>query len=93
MWPPQVREAIFTSTVFAHTTDLAKEDEQRKTQIVKLKQEVSELKEDILQELALDRTHVMQLRTQVAERRTEIVNEMRDIKRLVALLFERQTDM
>ena len=93
LWPPQVREAIFTSTVFAHTTDLAKEDEQRKTQIVKLRQEVSELKEDILQELALDRTHVMQLRTQVAERRTEIVNEMRDIKRLVALLFERQADM
>ena len=93
LWPPQVREAIFTSTVFAHTTDLAKEDEQRRTQIVKLKQEVSELKEDILQELALDRTHVMQLRTQVVERRTEIANEMRDIKRLVALLFERQADM
>lgn len=93
LWPPQVREAVFTSTVFAHTTDLAKEDEQRRTQIVKLQQEVSELKEDILQELAMDRTHVMQLRSQVAERKTDITNEMRDIKRLVALLFERQTDV
>lgn len=88
LWPPQVREAVFTSTVFAHTTDLAKEDEQRRTQIVKLQQEVSELKEDILQELALDRTHVMQLRSNVAERKADIANEMRDIKRMVALLFE-----
>lgn len=92
LWPPQVREAVFTSTVFAHTTDLAKEDELRRTQIVKLQQEVSELKEDILQELALDRTHVMQLRSQVAERKADIANEMRDIKKLVALLFERQAD-
>lgn len=89
LWPPQVREAVFTSTVFAHTTDLAKEDEQRRNQIVKLQQEVSELKEDILQELALDRTHIMQLRSQVAERKSEITSEMRDIKRLVNLLFER----
>lgn len=92
LWPPQVREAVFTSTVFASTTDLAKEDEQRRTQIAMLQLEVSELKENILQELAMDRTHVMQLRSQVAERRTEIANEMRDIKRLVALLFERQAD-
>ena len=89
IWPPQVREAVFTSSVFASTTDVAKEDEQRRSQIAKMKQEVAELKEEILQELALDRTHVMQLRSQVAERRSEIAGEMRDIKRLVALLFER----
>lgn len=92
LWPPQVREAFLASTVFAHTTDLAKEDEQRRTQIMQLRQEVFELKEDLLQELALDRTHLMQLRSQVAERKTEISHEMRDIKRLVALLFERQAD-
>lgn len=93
LWPPQVRERLLSSTVFAHTTDMAKEDEQRKTQIAKLQQEVSELKEDILQELAMDRTHVMQLRSQVAERKSEIAAEMRDIKRLLALLFERQADL
>lgn len=92
IWPPQVREAVFTSSVFASTTDIAKEDEQRRTQVAKMKQEVAELKEEILQELALDRTHVMQLRSQAAERRAEIAGEMRDIKRLVALLFERQAD-
>jgi len=93
LWPPQVREAVFASTVFASTTDIAKEDEQRRSQIVSLQQEVAEFKENILQELAMDRTHVMQLRSQVAESKADIVHEMRDIKRLVALLFERQADM
>lgn len=92
LWPPQVRERLMGSTVFAHTTDMAKEDEQRRSQIASLSQEVAELKEDILLELASDRTHLMQLRSQVAERRQEISSEMRDIKRLVALLFERQAD-
>ena len=92
LWPPQVREAVFTSSLFASTTDVAKEDEQRRSQIAKMKEEVAELKEEILHELALDRTHVMQLRSQVAERRSDIVGEMRDIKRLVALLFERQAE-
>ena len=79
--------------MFASTTDIAKEDEQRRSQIVSIQQEVAEFKENILQELAMDRTHVMQLRSQIAESKADIVNEMRDIKRLVALLFERQADL
>ena len=92
LWPPQVREAFLSSTVFAHVTDLAKEDEQRRTQIVQLRQEVSSLREELLHELAMDRTHLVQLRNQVVERKADISNEMRDIKRLVALLFERQNE-
>jgi hypothetical protein len=89
-WPPQVREAVFTSTVFKHSSDSAKEDEHRKTQVKKLHEEVMELKDDILQELALDRTQVVQMKSQVAERKVEIGNEMKDIKKIVAILFERQ---
>jgi hypothetical protein len=92
LWPPQVRESLMGSRIFAHTTDLAKEDELRRSQVALLSQEVFQLKEDILLELASDRTHLMQLRAQVAERRAEISSEMRDIKRLVALLFERQAE-
>jgi hypothetical protein len=33
-WPPQLREAVFTSSVFKHTTDTEKEEMLRKTQIV-----------------------------------------------------------
>jgi len=90
-WPPQVREAVFTSTVFKHSSDSEKEDELRKTQVKKLQDEVLGLKDELLQELALDRTQVVQMKSQVAERKLEISNEMKDIKKIVAILFERQT--
>lgn len=89
-WPPQIREAVFTSTVFKHSSDSVKEDELRKTQVKKLHEEVMELKDDILQELAFDRTQVVQMKSQVAERKIEIGNEIKDIKKIVAILFERQ---
>jgi Ion transport protein len=89
-WPPQVREAVFTSTVFKHSSDSVKEDELRKTQVKKLHDEVTELKDEILQELALDRTQIVQMKSQVAERKIEIGNEIKDIKKIVAMLFERQ---
>lgn len=90
VWPPQVREAVFTSAVFKHSSNSVREDELRKTQVMKLHEEVMELKDDILQELALDRTQVVQMKSQVAERKIEIGNEMKDIKKIVAILFERQ---
>ena len=91
LWPPQVREFVFTSTVSAHSSETAKEDELRKTQVANLQQEVSILKEDLLQELAMDRTQVLQIKSLIAERKQEIHNEMRQIKRLVTMLFERQS--
>ena len=67
------------------------EDELRKTQIANLQQEVSILKEDLLQGLAMDRTQVLQIKSLIAERKQEIHNEMRQIKRSVTMLFERQS--
>jgi hypothetical protein len=90
-WPPQIREAVFTSTVSKHSSDTEKEDERRKTQVNNLQQEVSGLKDELLQELAMDRTQVAQMKSQVAERRLEMANEMKDIKKIVAILFERQS--
>lgn len=90
-WPPQVREAVFTSTVFKHSSDTEKEDELRKTQVKKLQDDVMGLKDELLQELALDRIQVVQMKSQVAERKLEISIEMKEIKKIVAFLFERQT--
>lgn len=89
-WPPQVRESVFTSTVFKHSSDTEKEDELRRTQVKKLQDEVTGLKDELLQELALDRTQVVQMKSQVGERKIEISNEMKDIKKIIAILFERQ---
>jgi hypothetical protein len=89
LWPPQVRESVFTSTVFKHSSDSVKEDELRKTQVKQLQDEVVALKDELLQELALDRTQVVQMKSQVAERKLEIANELSEIKKIVAILFER----
>jgi Ion transport protein len=91
LWPPQIREAVFTSSVMKHSSDVEKQNELRKTQVIKLQEEVQNLSHELLQELALDRAQVVQLKSHVAERKLEIANEMRHIKRIVAALFERQS--
>jgi hypothetical protein len=73
-----------------HSSDAEKQNELRKTQVLKLQQEVQNLNHELLQELALDRAQVVQLKSHVAERKLEIANEMRQIKKIVAALFERQ---
>lgn len=90
LWPPQIREAVFTSSVFKHTNDSEREDELRKIQVKKLEQEVRELKDELVQELAMDRTQVVQMKSAVSERKVEIANEMKHVKRIVTMLFEQQ---
>jgi hypothetical protein len=92
-WPPQLREAIFTSTVFKHTTDTEKEEMLRKTQVKRLETEVKEFKDELLQELAIDRTQVVQMKSLVAERKMEMQSEMKHIKRIVNMLFEQQSSL
>jgi len=61
--------------------------------VKQLQQEVKEMHHELLQELALDRTQLVQLKSQITERKMEIASEMRDIKRMVAMLFERAPTM
>jgi hypothetical protein len=90
LWPPQVREFVFTSTVSGHNSESEKENELRTTQVQLLKSEIGILKEDLLQELAIDRTQLVQMKSLVAERKLEIQSEMKHIKRIVTMLFEQQ---
>ena len=90
LWPPQVRENVFTSKVLKHSSEAERDDELRKTQIRNVKQEVQALKDEILQELAVDRTQVVQMKSLFAERKQEIQSEMKHIKRVLAMLFEQQ---
>jgi hypothetical protein len=93
LWPPQIREAVFTSSIFKHNTEQDKEDEMRRNQVKKLREEVKILKDDIMQDLAIDRTQVVQLKSLVSERKQDIQNEMKHIKRIVTMLFEQQSSM
>jgi hypothetical protein len=88
LWPPQVRKQLFTRVVSKHSSETEKEEELRKTQVQLLKAEIKILKDDLLQELAIDRTQVVQMKSSVAERKLEIQNEMKHIKRIVTMLFE-----
>jgi hypothetical protein len=89
-WPPQIREFIFTSTVSKHNSETEKEDELRKNQLIKLQAEIGTFREELLQELAFDRTQLVQMKSLVAERKLEIQGEMKHIKRIVTMLFEQQ---
>jgi ankyrin repeat protein len=91
LWPPQIRAFFFTSKI-TKATKTDREDALRKTQIGSLHVEIEDLKNELLKDLALDRTHVVQLRSLVAERKLEIQNEMNHIKRVVTMLFEQQAD-
>jgi hypothetical protein len=93
LWPPQVRDSVFTSKVLKHSSEAEKDDELRKTQIRILQQEVQTLKVELMQELAIDRTQVVQMKSLVTERKQEIQGEMKHIKRIVAMLFEQQSGM
>jgi hypothetical protein len=90
LWPPQVRKKLFTQVISKHSSESDKEEELRKTQIQRLQVEIDGLRDELLQELAMDRTQVVQMKSSVAERKMEIQNEMKHIKRVVTMLFEQQ---
>ena len=56
-----------------------------------LKEEVGSLKDGLKEELAISRTHVFQLKSRVAERKLELQAESKNIKRIVAMLFEQRS--
>jgi hypothetical protein len=90
LWPPQIRKMLFAQVVSKHSSESDKEEELRKTQVQRLQVEINGLRDDLFQELAIDRTQIVQIKSSVAERKLEIQNEMKHIKRIVTMLFEQQ---
>jgi len=92
LWPPQIRRFFFTSSL-SKISESDREDDSRKTQVASLHVAIEDLKNELLQEMALDRTQVVQLKSSVAEKKMEIQVEMKHIKRVVTMLFEQQSGM
>ena len=88
LWPPQIREYIFTSTVAKHSSETEREAELRRTQVAMLQKEVMSLQDTVTHEMKVDRIHVVQMKSSIAERRAEIANEMKHINRIITMLFE-----
>ena len=55
-----------------------------------LRSEIDVLRGELQEELAVDRTNLVQLKSVVAAKKLEIQTEMKHIKRVVAMLFEQQ---
>lgn len=91
VWPPQIRGRVFRGRISKHNSESEREAELRRTQVENLVSEIQVLKEDLLQELAIDRIQVVQMKSLAAERRLEIQGEMKQIKRIVTMLFEQQS--
>jgi len=91
LWPPQVREYVFTSTVAKHSSESEREAELRKNQVSMLHKEVKSLRDVVMHELTVDRTQVVQMKSGLADHRVDIATEMKHIKRIMTMLFEQQS--
>jgi hypothetical protein len=91
LWPPQVREYVFTSTVEKHSSESEREAELRKNQVSMLHKEVKSLRDVVIHELTVDRTQVVQMKSGIADRRADIATEMKHIKRIMTMLFQQQS--
>ena len=88
LWPPQIREKLFISTVTKHSSELEKEENLRKTQIERLRIEINVLKDELLGESAQHRTQIVQMKSAIAERKLETRNNLTTIKRNIVLALE-----
>jgi len=88
LWPPQIREKLFVSAVTKHSSESEKEENLRKTQIERLKVEISVLKYDLLRECAQNRTQIVQMKSAIAERKLETRNNLTTVKRNLVLALE-----
>jgi hypothetical protein len=90
LWPPQVREWIFTSRIWKSESK-AQEEKNQQERREKEKQvaiEVAATREEFYQRLSENRQHHSQIKASVLERKQEIRGEMKRINVLFGNLFE-----
>jgi len=90
LWPPQVRQWIFVQTHNKQSKGEARELERRSKEVGALREEVTDLQEEIIHEMTADRMEVIALQTQFVEMKNDLKNEMKEIKSIVSTLFEIQ---
>ena len=65
--------------------------EHRTDEIVDLRREVHDLHEDVRVDMASDRRSVVAMRGQMADIKSEFINQMKEIKKIMTIMFELQT--
>ena len=93
LWPPQIRENLFSSTVWHRSASAQAEDalqEYREQEEKKLQKQVKAARENFYQGLAENRVQYAQIKASVTERKQEMQKECKEIKRIITNLFEQQ---
>ncbi len=94
-WPPQVRKFLFVQKVSSEQQ--GKDDlynmEKRKEEVEVLRKELKELHDDINTQISLEIDKAQLIQTQIKDLKTNVMNEMKEIKQLMTLLFELQANM
>jgi hypothetical protein len=90
VWPPQIREWLFSSSPWKRTLAQKEEElqEHRRREEYKLEFEVVETRVNFYQGLAENRQQLAQIKASVAERKQEIRKEMKKIRVVMGNLFE-----
>lgn len=91
LWPPQIREMLFKSKIYNMSQE-EMDNNERKLQIKETEMEVEEIKQELYMEQTLKRNQVLQMKRTIAQHKGEIANEMKEVKRLMAFLFEQQME-
>jgi len=89
LWPPQVREYLMVQRS-SKREQIDSPEEQRIVHMKALKADVHQLQDNIMSEMRIDRKEVSEIKNQLTEMKNDMTTQMRDIKEIMAFLFEQQ---
>ena len=87
LWPPQIREKIFTSQMTGRT-EQSSEERNRLNQVNTLKEEVSAYDKEMRADMEKGRNEMNTIKAVLGTTKTEIHTEMNEVKEIVTELFE-----
>jgi len=90
LWPPQVREGLFVQKVTAEDAGEGNEIEKRIEEVSVLKRDLMVVQTQLVHQFVEDRKDMTALKDQVVNIKRELKGEMKNIKEVMASLFEIQ---
>lgn len=87
LWPPQVREAVFTCPTFNVASSCEKHENIRYYAVAAMDHEINSLKEESDKELAVNREQFLMLKSTVFERKIEVADHVREMKQMMTKLI------
>ena len=93
LWPPQIRARILQQKVTRKSLEEVIDMEQTVDEIVRLKSEMGDLRAEMSLDLTSERKRVKSTTSKLSNMREELHLEMKEIKQIMTVLFEMQTQV